>query len=219
MPEISAIVADLADEQAELDSIVRDLAADAWDAATPAEGWSIRDQISHLAFFDEQARLAVEDADAFGTGLRAAAADVEAFMNGPLDKGRNMAVGDVLAWWRAARDAEVSAFRVMDVAARIPWFGPAMSPASFVSARIMETWAHGQDVIDALGIVRIPTDRLKHICHLGVRARPNSYAARGRAVPPGEIAVHWKAPMDASGRGTKMQRNSCPATRSISVLS
>ena len=39
----------------------------------------------------------------------------------------------------------------------------------------METWAHGQDVVDALGVDRPPTDRLRHVAHIGVRARPFSY--------------------------------------------
>ena len=32
-----------------------------------------------------------------------------------------------------------------------PWYGPSMSARSFVTARLMETWAHGMDVADALG--------------------------------------------------------------------
>src|SRR5687768_14064973 len=69
-----------------------------------------------------------------------------------------------------------------------------MSFASFVSARLMETWAHGQDVVDALGAEREPTNRLEHICHLGVRARRNSYAARGLEFPGGDVRVVVTAP-------------------------
>ena len=54
-----------------------------------------------------------------------------------------------------------------------------MSARSFVTARLMETWAHGQDVVDALGADRPPTDRLRHVAHIGVGARPFSYAANG----------------------------------------
>jgi uncharacterized protein (TIGR03084 family) len=69
-----------------------------------------------------------------------------------------------------------------------------MSPASFATARLMEYWAHGQDVIDALGITRGPTHRLKHIAHLGVRTRGFSYAVRGLPVPEGEVRVTLQAP-------------------------
>ena len=64
-----------------------------------------------------------------------------------------------------------------------------MGTLSFISARLMETWAHGQDVCNALGVERTPTTRLKHIAHLGVRARPFSYIVRGMEVPDGRIDV------------------------------
>jgi uncharacterized protein (TIGR03084 family) len=58
----------------------------------------------------------------------------------------------------------------------------------------METWAHGQDVVDTIGAQREPTDRLRHVAHLGVRARPNSYAANGRDVPPDPVEVRLVGP-------------------------
>ncbi len=85
-------------------------------------------------------------------------------------------------------------FRVLDPSARIPWFGPPMSPASFISARLMETWAHGQDVVDTLGAQRTPTDRLKHVAHLGVRARGYSYSAHGKTLPDEPVAVELTSP-------------------------
>ncbi|MEA2487625.1 MAG: hypothetical protein QOF16_1279 [Actinomycetota bacterium] len=194
MPEIAAIVCDLGAELSELDEVVAGLADGDWDLPTPAEGWSIRDQIAHLAFFDEQATRAVEEPDAFAVALQEIAADVDGFMNDPLVRARAMAPADVLDWWRAARAAEVAAFDSLDGTDRIPWFGPPMSAASFVSARIMETWAHGQDIWDALGRDRAATSRLKHICHLGVRARPNSYSARGLTVPEDSVAVVLRGP-------------------------
>ena len=65
-----------------------------------------------------------------------------------------------------------------------------MSAASMATARLMETWAHGQDVADALGVPAAPTARLRHVAHLGVRTRDFAYvvhgpAAAGRAVPGG----------------------------------
>ena len=69
-----------------------------------------------------------------------------------------------------------------------------MGVLSFISARLMETWAHGTDVADALGVVRTPTDRLRHVARLGVRARPFSYAVRGLELPPGCIEITLTAP-------------------------
>jgi uncharacterized protein (TIGR03084 family) len=69
-----------------------------------------------------------------------------------------------------------------------------MAARSFATARLMETWAHGQDVADALGVRREPTDRLRHVAHIGVRARPFSYAVRGLDVPAGEVYVALDPP-------------------------
>jgi uncharacterized protein (TIGR03084 family) len=69
-----------------------------------------------------------------------------------------------------------------------------MGARSFLTARLMETWAHGQDVVDALGAEREATERLRHVAHIGVRARPFSYANRGMAMPDTEIHVALEAP-------------------------
>ena len=100
-----------------------------------------------------------------------------------------------------------SRLRAADPSDRVPWFGPPMGALSFVSARLMETWAHGQDVCDALGVERVPTDRLRHIAHLGVRARPFSYVVRGRDVPAGsDRRGPGRARTGTSGGGRSARR-------------
>jgi uncharacterized protein (TIGR03084 family) len=69
-----------------------------------------------------------------------------------------------------------------------------MSAVSSITARIMETWAHGQDVADALDVERVPTDRLRHVAFIGARALPNSYQARGLSVPTTPVVVELQAP-------------------------
>jgi uncharacterized protein (TIGR03084 family) len=99
-----------------------------------------------------------------------------------------------MTWWRKARSDMLEVFAHVDPDVRIPWYGPWMKPASFISARLMETWAHGQDVADALGVEREPTDRLKHIAFLGFRARPFSYATRGMPEPEGTVRLELRGP-------------------------
>ena len=193
MVDLNALHADLAAEHRELDEVLASCEDAAWDIPTPAPGWSVRDQVSHLAFFDEQARLAATDPDGFGESL-ARVTDVDEFVEGPLERARQLPPAEVLAWWRTARADMLEAFSSFDPDTRVPWFGPPMSPASFMSARLMETWAHGQDVVDALGVERAPTDRLRHVAHLGVRARRNSYVAQGRELPEGEVRVELTGP-------------------------
>lgn len=191
--DLGGLRSDLAAEHQDLDRVLASLDARTWDEPTPAPGWSIRDQVSHLAFFDEQAHLAVSDPGSFTTSL-GAITDVESFMNTPLEQARAMPADSVLEWWRSARASMLSAFANADPGERVPWFGPPMSLASFVTARLMETWAHGQDVADALGVERDPTPRLRHIAHLGVRARRNSYVANGRSLPADGVRVELRSP-------------------------
>lgn len=197
MTTIRDVVGDLEAEQAELDSIVAPIMTPEWDKPTPADGWSVRDQIGHLAYFDEVAAEAVLDRDGFGRRLelfRQAFLEGRDPMAAHLGRGRSLAAGEVLAWWRDARHKEIAAFTTLSGAERVPWFGPPMGAVSFVTARLMETWAHGQDVADALGIARVPTSRLRHVAHLGARTLRNSFTVRGEEVPADEVRVELVAP-------------------------
>lgn len=194
MIDLRDICDDLEAEHADLDSLVAPLDAAGWDTPTPAEGWSVRDQISHLAFFDRAGTTAIEDPGAFGASLQELLADIQGFMDRPLIEGRSLPLSEVLARWREARSGMITVFRTADPRIRAPWYGPPMSPASFISARLMETWAHGQDVADALGVRRTPTERLRHVAFLGVRARPFSYSNRGMTAPEEDLRVELTGP-------------------------
>ena len=94
----------------------------------------------------------------------------------------------LLARWGAARTALTAALRDYPPGQKMPWFGPPMSPASMATARFMETWAHGLDVYDALGIHPETTDRIRHVAHLGIRTRDFAFGvheldASRRGVP------------------------------------
>jgi uncharacterized protein (TIGR03084 family) len=191
---VQQICADLQAEHEALDVIVGGLDASGWDVPTPAEGWAVRDQISHLAYFDGTAVLAATDPDRFADHLAVALGDLEGAITEPVRRGRAMAPEELLAWWRAGRVELLDALRPLDPGARLPWYGPPMAARSFATARLMETWAHGQDVVDALGASRPPTDRLRHIAHIGVRTRSFSYAVRGMAAPEGDVRVELTPP-------------------------
>lgn len=197
VPDLNMLLDDLAAEHAELDSMVAHLSADGWTTATPAEGWDVRDQIGHLAFFDDEATLALSNPEGFQEKLQEIARDVGAFMDRSVAQGRELDPEGVLKWWRTARDQMLVAARGTDPRIRIPWYGPPMSPASFISARQMETWAHAQDVADGLDIARTHTDRVRNVAHLGVLARPHSYANRGLPVPETPVRVELTSPSGA----------------------
>lgn len=198
-PSLTELLSDLDAEYRDLRSIVQGFGDTAveWDRPTPAEGWAVRDQISHLAYFDDAGRLAADEPEQFAslvTEVMEAEGDP---MEAHLRRGRAMDGGELLAWWERAHLGMMAAFTDIDPDGRVPWFGPSMGARSFLSARLMETWAHGQDVIDALGVERTASDRLRHICQLGVRARPYSYVVRGLDVPPGVIDLVLTAPSGA----------------------
>lgn len=187
---MTALLDDLRAEHDDLDALVVDA-----DLAlpTPAEGWTVGDTVAHLWFFDREATTALVDPERFAAILDEAITDSDGYMKRTLDDGR--ALGDELpAVWRATREQLLSALAAADPTVKVPWFGPPMSPASFATARLMEYWAHGQDVADALDRTRMPTARLRHICHLGVRTRGFSYAVRGMTVPTTEVHVALTGP-------------------------
>jgi uncharacterized protein (TIGR03084 family) len=191
MPPVHAICADFAAEADDLEAIVSSRGVDI-DTATPAEGWSVRDQISHLWYFDQQARAAIEDPEAFAVAAQQLMASGGTQVS--VEAGRRMSRQDLLEAWRADRRRLIAVAGTCDPGDRIPWYGPPMSGRSFISARLMEAWAHGQDVADALAVERVPTDRLRHVAHIGVRARPFSYVVRGRAVPDHDVRVELVGP-------------------------
>jgi uncharacterized protein (TIGR03084 family) len=193
-PALPDLLADLAAEHADLDSVVDSLSDGDWDRATPAEGWSVRDTVSHLAFFDEQATLSATRPEAFRAGLAEVYADPLTFIDAGPVRGRGLEPAQVLQWWRTARAACLTAFGALDPATRLPWYGPDMGPTSFATARLMETWAHGQDVCDAVGVRRRPTARLRHIAHLGVSTLGFSFVSHGRPVPETPVHIALSAP-------------------------
>jgi uncharacterized protein (TIGR03084 family) len=189
---METICDDLHAEHQSLDELVATLDEDAWSLPTPAAGWSIRDQISHLCFFDRRATMALRDPEEF-------AADIEHLVAAggtaaSVVAGRAMTGAQLLAAWRSDGAALLALARTVDPSSRIPWYGPSMGARSFITARLMETWAHGQDVVDALGAPRAPSARLRHVAHIGVRARPFSYVINGKALPEAAVHVALTAP-------------------------
>jgi uncharacterized protein (TIGR03084 family) len=186
--DVAALADDLRAETAELEKLLAALDDAAWDTPTPAPGWAIRDQVSHLAYFDEAATTAALDPDAFRAERDAFVASGGSIVEEIAQEKRALAVPALHAWFRMARTAMIDALTSLDPSTRVPWYGPDMSIASSLTARIMETWAHGQDVADALDATRSPTRALRQVAHIGARTMPNSFATRGLEVP--DVAVY-----------------------------
>ena len=186
------ICKDLADEYEALDAIVSGLDATGWETKTPAE-WTVKEQIAHIAFFDGTAKLSATDPDVFKEHIQALfGGRAEAMAQ--LTVLQKMAYPDLLRYWREERIALVNALSRMGPKDRLPWYGPSMSAVSFATARLMETWAHGQDVVDAIGVSRLATERLHHIAHLGNITFGWSFTNRQMEVPQVPVRVELTSP-------------------------
>jgi len=193
MIDIAAVLSDLADESADLDAAVTGLADTDWARPTPAVGWTIGHQVAHLAWTDHIAWLATTDPEGFARALAIAVEDPTTF----IDRGAADFLApppELLARWRAGRTALAEALAAAPPNVRLPWLGTTMSPTGMATGRVMETWAHGQDVADTLGISRTPTGRLRHVAFLGVRTLTHSFLAHGRPAPTEPVRVELSAP-------------------------
>ena len=211
-PDYPGLLADVAAEEAALDAVLVDLDAAAWATPTPAAGWDVRDSVAHLAFTEDLAMLALTDPDGFSVRRDAllTAEDDTLLLGG----GRRRSGAAVRDWWRAASAATLDGLAALGPRDRVLWFTGPISAMSFATARLMETWAHGQDVRDALGLDPAVSARLRHVADLGVRTRPFAYETRGRTPNPTPVRVEltgpdgtswvWGDPADDRVRGSAL---------------
>jgi uncharacterized protein (TIGR03084 family) len=192
---LDELLDDLSAEQAELAAVLAALPPEGWDAPTPAPGWAVRDQVAHLAVGEELAALAATDPAGFQRRLAELVADLAALERDQARRARQLSPAELQEWWVAAARATCDAVRTHADGDRIGWITGPMSVSSFVTARVMETWAHGRDVADGAGTAPSPPSaRLRHIADLGVRTRAFSFRNRGEPVPEVEPHVSLSGP-------------------------
>ncbi|MEV0258380.1 TIGR03084 family metal-binding protein [Streptomyces sp. NPDC050732] len=195
MSDALPVLDDLRAESEELDRLVAGLSRERWSLATPAPGWTVAHQIAHLTWTDRAALLAATDPEAFAAEVEKAAAAPGTFVDEGAADGAALPPAELLARWRAGRDELWRLLSEAPAGTRLPWYGPPMAVPSMATARLMETWAHGQDVADALGVARAATDRLRHVARIGVRARDFAFAVRGLSAPDEEFRVELTSPV------------------------
>lgn len=195
----------LADLKAEGDQLwaavsgLDDSADGGWRTPTPAPGWDIATQIAHLLWTDEVAAVAatghtVDGKEAWDALVLRAIGDPEGFVDAAALEVATISPPALLARWGKAREGLGQALRGFPEGQKMPWFGPPMSPASMATARFMETWAHALDVYETLGAVPEPTDRIRHVAHLGVRTRNFAFSVHQLEPPTEEFLVQLTAP-------------------------
>lgn len=194
MTAMHDVFTDLALEGDELDAVVAALPPEDWHRDTPAPGWTVLHQIGHLTFVVDMVRLAVDDPEGFEAAVAPARDDmgkaVEAMLTGYLAE----PVPALLARWREARAAATSGLAALPRQATVPWVAGPMPASMLAAAVLMEVFAHGQDVLDALEVRREPTDRIGHLAWFGTRTRDFGYAARGLQPPTEPFRFELTAP-------------------------
>lgn len=175
---------DLVAEGDELDALVA--AEPDWTRPTPAAGWTIAHQVAHLAAADANVLVAVRTPEAFEP--EAKDADVVATEGAALPR------AELLERWRDGRAEVATALRDLPLDRPFPWQGSEVTATLMVPLRLMETWAHGQDVFDTLGVVHRPTGRLRHVASLGVAGRTLSFHAARLPIPQEPFRVELTGP-------------------------
>jgi uncharacterized protein (TIGR03084 family) len=194
MADRGLILDDLAAESQVVDDLVSSLSEPQWRLPTPAPGWSIAHQIGHLAWTDAKALIAVRTPDEFAVEVEHAVNDPAGFVDTGAADAAAQPGAQLLARWRQGRAELATALAEVADGTKIHWFGPPMSAASMITARLMETWAHGQDIADALGVSRPVTGRLHHICRFGVQTRDFAFLLHKLAPPTEPFRVELAAP-------------------------
>ena len=188
------VITDLEAESAQLDAWVASLDDAAWTTVTTPEGWTVAHQVAHLLWTDRASLAAIAGGEEWDLLLHVAMQDIDGFVDTEAARLVEIAPDSLLHHWRDSRGRLAAALRAVPDGTKIAWFGPPMSATSMATARLMETWAHGHDVAEALGIEVPRTDRVRHVCHLGVRTRGFAYATREREMPDAPVRVELTAP-------------------------
>jgi len=178
--EVQAL-ADLVDPLADAD----------FDIRTQFRDWTINDVIGHLYMFDVAALKTLQgegEFAAFFAPIQAQLAKGASLRDAQIPWLDGLAGRALFERWRKNAQAVADAYAQADPRQRVKWAGPDMSALSSITARQMETWAHGHEVFDILGKQRVETDRIRNIAHLGVATFGWSFANRGLDIP--EPAPH-----------------------------
>ena len=190
---VTSGLAELAAEGDDLDALVTAPDVD-FTTPTPAVGWTIGHQIGHLRWTDGIVAMACNDPEAFA----GQAADVTHNFHGTIDgaaaAGAALTKSELLTGWRTERARLADTLASLPAGARIPWIGTSMATPTMISARIMETWAHGMDVRDALGLPPSATARLRRVADLSIRTRDYAFRIHGRTPPEVPFRVELDAP-------------------------
>jgi enediyne biosynthesis protein E11 len=187
-------VADLTSEAEAIDELVTGIEEADWARPTPAPGWTVADQVAHLTFIFRLAGTAVSDPELFASMAAAAQQNFTAAVNGALHEFRGDPPEVLFGKWQAERDSAIKALATVAPNQIVPWLVRPLPPAVLACAGIMECFAHGQDIADALGVTRERTNRLWHLAWFATLTWDFGYQSRGLTPPDVQFRYELTAP-------------------------
>lgn len=194
---MKALARDFREESEALHALVAPLDDEALNRTTAFKAWTIAMVIRHLHIWNLAAGMSLKADGSFEAYYAKLAQH--------LAKGGRM-TGFEAEWldgltgralveeWRKGFAATAEDFATADPSARVKWAGPDMSVRSSLTARLMETWAHGQEVYDEIGVVRRNADRIRNIVVLGNNTYGWTYKVRGEEAPMPRPHLRLTAP-------------------------
>ena len=191
---------DLLSETMSLGAMLKPLKDEQFDTVTAFKGWTINHVLRHLHVWNRAAYQSYAEPDRFDGYMREVMQSNRAGRSmRDVELAHSEGLGGqplVKAWLEYAQQM-TAAFMTADPAQRVKWAGPDMSVRSSVSARLMETWAHGQEIYDVLGVVRQNADHIRNIVVLGVNTYGWTFRNRKLEVPQPAPCVRLTAPSGA----------------------
>ncbi|MEJ6500092.1 MAG: TIGR03084 family metal-binding protein [Rhodobacterales bacterium] len=205
-----------------LASVLESLSEADFEQVTLFKGWTINDVIGHLYMFDVAALKSLESDTAFDQFF----APIAALMGEGktlletqypwLDGLKGRALYEA---WRKNANTVADSFSTTDPKKRLKWAGPDMSALSSVTARQMETWAHGQEIFDVLGKERQEGDRIRNIAHLGVNTFGWAFINRKLPVPNPAPYVRLVGPSGAVWEWNEPQADNAVSGQAVEFAS
>ena len=191
---MQTLARDFQNESEALYDLVAPLSDSQLDQETGFKAWTIAMVIRHLHVWNLAAEMSLKGDGSFEryfAALQQKGGKLPAF---ELEWLNGLTGRAVVAAWRDGFCATAARFAPADPSQRVKWAGPDMSVRSSLTARLMETWAHGQEVYDVLGKVRQNADRIRHIVVLGNNTYGWTFKVRNEAAPEPRPHLRLVAP-------------------------
>ncbi len=156
------------------------------DSKTLFKEWSFNSIIRHLHVWNYAANISllnVREWGKFSDKLKNNFNNGKTLNDFEKNFSNNLKGKKLLNKWKSLYSEITEKFKIEDPKKRVKWIGPDMSVISSISARHMETWAHGQAIFDSLGIRRKNEDRILNIVIIGNNTFNWSYKVNKLDIP------------------------------------